>query len=54
LTGAFPEVWLFVLGGLFVLTTLVFPKGIVGLLRGLRLRRAPPPEEAPAGVEERA
>jgi hypothetical protein len=39
---------------LFVLTTLVFPKGIVGLLRGLRLRRAPPPEEAPAGAEERA
>ncbi len=54
LTGAFPEVWLFVLGGLFVLTTLVFPKGIVGVLRSLRLRRAPPPEEAPVGAEERA
>ncbi len=54
LTGAFPEVWLFVLGGLFVLATLVFPTGIVGLFRGLRRRRAPPPEEAPAGAEERA
>jgi len=54
LTGAFPEIWLFVLGGLFVLTTLVFPRGIVGLFRGLRIRRPPPPEVAPAGAEERA
>src|ERR1700736_4022266 len=33
LTGAAPETWLFVLGALFVLTTLVFPRGLVGLLR---------------------
>ena len=32
-TGAFPEVWLFALGALFVLVTLFLPKGIVGLLR---------------------
>jgi urea transport system permease protein len=32
LTGAAPETWLFVLGALFILTTLVFPRGIVGLL----------------------
>ena len=32
LTGAFPEVWLFALGALFVLVTLYLPKGIVGLL----------------------
>jgi urea transport system permease protein len=32
LTGAAPETWLFVLGALFALTTLVFPRGIVGLL----------------------
>ena len=31
-TGLFPEVWLFVLGALFVLTTLFLPKGIVGTL----------------------
>jgi len=39
LTGSVPEAWLFVLGGLFVLATLAFPKGIVGFgekLRGLR------------------
>lgn len=32
LTGAFPEIWLFVLGALFVLVTLYLPKGIIGLL----------------------
>ena len=32
LTGALPEIWLFFLGGLFVLSTLVFPSGLVGLL----------------------
>jgi urea transport system permease protein len=30
-TGAFPEFWLFALGGLFVFVTLFMPKGIVGL-----------------------
>ncbi|MEP0521204.1 MAG: urea ABC transporter permease subunit UrtC [Hyphomicrobiales bacterium] len=32
-TGAFPEYWLFALGGLFVLVTLFLPKGIVGTVR---------------------
>jgi len=32
-TGAFPEVWLFALGGLFVLVTLLLPRGVVGLWR---------------------
>ena len=32
-TAALPEVWLFALGGLFVLGTLFLPYGIVGLLR---------------------
>jgi urea transport system permease protein len=38
LTGAFPEVWLYALGGLFVLVTLFLPRGIVGLIpeRGFR------------------
>jgi urea transport system permease protein len=30
-TGAFPEVWLYALGALFVLVTLFLPRGIVGL-----------------------
>ena len=34
LTGAFPEIWLFALGGLFVLVTLFLPRGIIGLLKG--------------------
>lgn len=32
-TAALPEVWLFALGGLFILVTLYLPKGIVGLRR---------------------
>jgi urea transport system permease protein len=39
-TVAAPELWLFVLGGLFVVVTLFFPKGIVGTLANLRLPRA--------------
>jgi len=33
LTGAFPEVWLFGLGLLFVLVTILLPRGISGLLQ---------------------
>jgi urea transport system permease protein len=33
-TGAFPEFWLFALGGLFIAVTLFFPKGIVGTIGG--------------------
>jgi len=32
LTSAFPEVWLFALGALFVLVTLFLPRGILGLV----------------------
>jgi urea transport system permease protein len=31
-TGAFPEVWLYALGALFVLVTLFLPRGIIGLV----------------------
>lgn len=31
LTGAFPEIWLFFLGGLFVAVTLFLPQGVAGL-----------------------
>jgi len=34
-----PETWLFVLGSLFVLVTLLLPKGIVGVLDRLRRRK---------------
>jgi len=50
-TGAFPEAWLFALGGLFVLVTLLLPQGIAGLISGLwrRLRgRGPGSQEAAA------
>src|SRR6266851_6422316 len=40
LTGAAPETWLFVLGAMFVLTTLVFPRGIAGLIRHADRSRA--------------
>ena len=35
-TGALPEFWLFALGGLFVLVTLVLPRGVVGTWDGWR------------------
>ena len=45
-TGLFPELWLFGLGALFVLTTLFLPKGVVGTLATWQFRRrAPEPAE---------
>lgn len=38
-TAALPEVWLFALGGLFVLATLFLPRGVVGLLDRRRTER---------------
>ena len=35
-TGAFPEIWLFMLGALFVITTLFLPKGVVGVVQQWR------------------
>ncbi len=43
-TGAIPEVWLFMLGALFVFVTLLLPRGIVGLISQFSaggLRRGP-------------
>ena len=37
-TGALPELWLFALGGLFILVTLFLPRGIVGLFSYRRPR----------------
>ncbi|MFX4222002.1 MAG: urea ABC transporter permease subunit UrtC [Thalassobaculum sp.] len=55
-TGALPEVWLFALGGLFVLVTLFMPKGILGLLSQWRRKKASAETAAPtaAEAEERA
>ena len=36
LTSAMPEIWLFVLGGLFIVVTIFLPKGIAGLLSKYR------------------
>ncbi len=51
-TGAFPEGWLFGLGALFVLVTLFLPKGILGLVDQLAIRRRAPPVEKPVAPEE--
>ncbi len=39
-TAALPEVWLFALGALFVLVTLLLPRGLVGLLETMRRAKA--------------
>ncbi|MDX1809274.1 MAG: urea ABC transporter permease subunit UrtC [Sulfurospirillaceae bacterium] len=39
-TSALPEIWLYALGGLFVISTLFLPKGIVGFMSKLNLRRS--------------
>jgi urea transport system permease protein len=50
-TGVLPSMWLFALGGLFVATTLLIPKGIVGSvtdLLGLKRKSELPSEPAAA------
>jgi len=39
-TGAFPEIWLYALGALFVIVTIFLPKGIVGLLSKMKKRQS--------------
>lgn len=39
-TGALPEVWLFMLGGLFVVSTIYLPKGVVGIIGMVKEKRA--------------
>ncbi|MBV8776285.1 MAG: urea ABC transporter permease subunit UrtC, partial [Alphaproteobacteria bacterium] len=51
LTSALPGLWLFAIGGLFILVTLFLPRGIIGLLTP-RLRRAPRrPAVLPIGAD---
>ena len=51
LTVAYPEVWLYFLGALFIGVTLWLPEGVVGLLRRAR-RRGGAMEEAAAALGE--
>jgi urea transport system permease protein len=57
-TAALPNVWLFMLGGLFVLVTLFLPRGIVGTLtlgwRAMRARRASAQAEEGIDPEDKA
>ncbi|HUB95410.1 MAG TPA: urea ABC transporter permease subunit UrtC [Stellaceae bacterium] len=39
LSAAFPETWLYCLGGLFILVTLLLPRGLMGLMEQVRMRR---------------
>ena len=48
LTGALPEIWLFALGALFIVVTLLLPKGIVGLWGQIRSRSRGQRARAPA------
>lgn len=47
-TGAFPDFWLYCLGGLFIFVTLFMPKGIVGLFQKLKTRKG---KEASSAAE---
>ena len=48
-TGALPELWLFALGALFILVTLLLPSGIMGLAK--RRERRPVTSAAPEPAE---
>ncbi|MCF2947943.1 urea ABC transporter permease subunit UrtC [Paraglaciecola aquimarina] len=55
-TAIMPEAWLFALGGLFVLVTLLLPKGIAGMLPGImdKLKGKNAPEEEATASEPSA
>jgi urea transport system permease protein len=42
-TGALPELWLYILGAMFILTTLFMPQGIVGAIQSAMANRKPKP-----------
>jgi ABC-type branched-subunit amino acid transport system permease subunit len=53
LTNYFPELWPFILGGLFVLVVLLFPDGLVGIIRkGKSLLRPLKADAGKAAVPE--
>jgi urea transport system permease protein len=47
-TAAFPDLWLYALGLIFILVTLFLPQGILGLARQWKKRKAAPAEDAAA------
>lgn len=51
-TGAFPEIWLFMLGGLFVVSTLFLPQGVVGIVQQWKDKRAVKTAQSGAAAEE--
>ncbi|KAA2244234.1 urea ABC transporter permease subunit UrtC [Salinarimonas soli] len=53
-TGALPDYWLFALGALFIVATVVLPKGVMGLAARLRPRKAPLPPQAPVPAQQPA
>ncbi|MFP3921249.1 MAG: urea ABC transporter permease subunit UrtC [Dichotomicrobium sp.] len=55
-TAAFPEIWLFALGALFIFVTVFLPKGIVGLVSSAvrRIRRDRAPRERQAETAPQA
>jgi len=56
LTNYFPELWPFILGGLFVLVVLLFPDGLIGMMRKGKdlLRRRKPDGGEPVVAAEKA
>ncbi|MHB0774432.1 urea ABC transporter permease subunit UrtC [Halomonas sp. WWR20] len=48
-TGVMPDAWLFALGGLFVVVTVLLPQGLAGLMKG---RRRKPGETLPESTSE--
>jgi len=48
LTGALPEIWLFALGALFIVVTLLLPRGVIGLWGQLKGRSEARKARAPA------
>jgi len=48
LTGALPDVWLFALGALFIVVTLLMPRGIMGLWAQYKARSSRPKRTAAA------
>lgn len=51
-TGAFPEVWLFALGGLFILVTILAPQGIVGLFKRGKKKTSDTTDDEPESGSE--
>jgi urea transport system permease protein len=54
LTGAFPEIWLYALGALFVLVTVFLPRGIIGLMPKGPEQQSEAQAEKQLEVQERA